>query len=393
MNKETDKISIIVPIYNSERYLDKCLSSIIGQTYKNLEIICVDDGSTDNSLAICNKYRLIDDRVIVIHKNNGGVTSARKAGLKIASGEWVGFVDSDDWIELYMYEELLEKMLFYNVWMVCGRYRKCYEDYSVDSNSKFIEGKYDIENDNDFIRNFIFSVDEFYPVFDFSLCDKLFDREKIYSVMNKLSDDIIFWEDAAIVFSYIIKYKKVYIIDKIIYNYQFIDSGSAMHTFDNNKLLSIEKAYDYINISVEKYMNKTKLKEQLKYLKLYFLILYLPEKLESNDGKKMLYIFGDINKTDSLVLYGAGIMGQRYRQYLKKEGVSVCLWVDRRWEKLDENDDIQPPESINSVKYDKILITVIRQDLIDEIKSELKSYGVDDSKIYYLRRDRIQNIL
>ena len=192
----------------------------------------------------------------------------------------------------------------------------------------------------------------------------------------------------------IIRIVRYYVsILEIIYNYQFIDSGSAMHTFDNNKLLSIEKAYDYINISVEKYMNKTKLKEQLKYLKLYFLILYLPEKLESNDGKKMLYIFGDINKTDSLVLYGAGIMGQRYRQYLKKEGVSVCLWVDRRWEKLDENDDIQPPESINSVKYDKILITVIRQDLIDEIKSELKSYGVDDSKIYYLRRDRIQNIL
>lgn len=393
MNKESDKISIIVPVYNSEKYLDRCLSSIIGQTYKNLEIICVDDGSTDNSLAICNKYSLIDDRVIVIHKNNGGVTSARKAGVKIASGEWIGFVDSDDWIEPYMYKELLEKMLFYDVWMVCGGYRKCYEDYSVDSNSKFIEGEYNIENDNDFMHNFIFSVNEFYSVFDFSLCDKLFDREKLYSVMNKMSDDIIFWEDAAIVFSYIIKYKKVYIIDKIIYNYQFIDSGSAMHTFDNNKLLSIEKAYDYINISVEKYMNKTKLKEQLKYLKLYFLILYLPEKLESNDGKKMLYIFGDINKTDSLVLYGAGIMGQRYRQYLKKEGVSVCLWVDRRWEKLDENDDIQPPESINSVKYDKILITVIRQDLIDEIKSELKSYGVDDSKIYYLRRDRIQNIL
>lgn len=393
MNKETDKISIIVPIYNSERYLDKCLSSIIGQTYKNLEIICVDDGSTDNSLAICNKYRLIDDRVIVIHKNNGGVTSARKAGLKIASGEWVGFVDSDDWIEPYMYEELLEKMLFYDVWMVCGRYRKCYEDYSVDSNSKFIEGKYDIENDNDFMHNFIFSVNEFYSVFDSSLCDKLFDREKLYSVMNKMSDDIIFLEDAAIVFSYIIKYKKVYIIDKIIYNYQFIDSGSAMHTFDNKKLLSIEKAYDFINISVEKYMNNTKLKEQLKYLKLYFLILYLPDKFESNDGKKMLYTFGDINKTDSLVLYGAGIMGQRYRQYLKKEGVSVCLWIDKRWEKLEKIDDIQPPESINSVKYDKILITVIRQDLIDEIKSELKSYGVDDSKIYYLRRDRIQNIL
>lgn len=101
MNKELGKISVIVPIYNADRYLERCLSSIIGQTYKNLEIICVDDGSTDNSLAICNKYSLLDNRIKVIHKNNGGVTSARKAGMKIASGEWVGFVDSDDWLELY----------------------------------------------------------------------------------------------------------------------------------------------------------------------------------------------------------------------------------------------------------------------------------------------------
>lgn len=393
MNKEQDKISVIVPIYNSEIYLDKCLSSIIGQTYKNLEIICVDDGSTDNSLAICNKYRLLDDRVIVIHKNNGGVTSARKVGLKIASGEWVGFVDSDDWIEPYMYEELFKNSILYGVPMVCGNYRKCYENYSIESNFKFDEGKYDIENDNEFMDKFIFSINEFNYGVNGSLCDKLFDRKKLYSIVYEMSNDIIFLEDTAIVFSYIIKYKRIYLVDKVVYNYRFSNDQSSMHTFNDSKLSSIEKAFKFVYTYIEKYMNKKELKDQLKYLKYYYFLLYLPEKLETNDRKKILYMFGDINKTDDLVLYGAGIMGERYRQYLKREGVNVCLWVDKRWEKIGKNNDIKSPELIKSVKYDKILITVIRQDLIDEIKNELKSYEIDDGKIYYLRRDRIRNML
>lgn len=139
MNKELGKISVIVPIYNADRYLERCLSSIIGQTYKNLEIICVDDGSTDNSLAICNKYSLLDNRIKVIHKNNGGVTSARKAGMKIASGEWVGFVDSDDWLELYAYERMIKKGEKKDVTLICGNFRRNYENHSIDYISKFNE--------------------------------------------------------------------------------------------------------------------------------------------------------------------------------------------------------------------------------------------------------------
>ena len=101
-----NKISIIVPIYNSEEYLTKCIESIICQTYRDLEIILIDDGSTDSSPDICDRYKSADERIIVIHKENGGNTSARKAGLAIATGEYVGFVDSDDWIEPAMYETL-----------------------------------------------------------------------------------------------------------------------------------------------------------------------------------------------------------------------------------------------------------------------------------------------
>ena len=93
------KVSVIVPIYNAEKYLNKCLESIIGQTYKNLEIILVDDGSSDNSPIICDAWAQIDSRIRVIHKKNGGVSSARNAGIDLAQGDYIGFVDADDWIE------------------------------------------------------------------------------------------------------------------------------------------------------------------------------------------------------------------------------------------------------------------------------------------------------
>lgn len=102
------KISVIVPVYKVEPYLRKCLDSIVGQTYRNLEIILVDDGSPDNCGEICDEYAERDERIRVIHKKNGGLSSARNAGLKLATGLYIGFVDSDDWIESDMYEYLLK---------------------------------------------------------------------------------------------------------------------------------------------------------------------------------------------------------------------------------------------------------------------------------------------
>ena len=107
-------ISVIVPIFQVEKYLKKCISSIIDQSYHNLEIILVDDGSTDNCPAICDQYKEEDSRVKVIHKKNGGLSQARNVGLKFAKGDFIGFVDSDDWIEPNMYEVLLTTMLKVN---------------------------------------------------------------------------------------------------------------------------------------------------------------------------------------------------------------------------------------------------------------------------------------
>lgn len=106
MNKPL--ISVIVPVYNSAKYLEQCVDSIINQTYENLEIILVDDGSTDGSSDLCDSIKKRDKRITVIHKTNGGAASARNAGLKLAKGEFIGFADSDDWLELDMFEHMFE---------------------------------------------------------------------------------------------------------------------------------------------------------------------------------------------------------------------------------------------------------------------------------------------
>jgi len=116
-------ISIIVPIYKVENYIRNCVDSILNQTYENLEIILVDDGSPDNCGSICEEYLLKDNRIKTIHKKNGGLSSARNAGLDIARGEYIGFIDSDDWIESDMYDTLYNALIEYNADIsVCGRY-------------------------------------------------------------------------------------------------------------------------------------------------------------------------------------------------------------------------------------------------------------------------------
>lgn len=112
-------VSIIVPIYNVEKYLERCIQSIVEQTYTNLEIILVNDGSKDNSLYICEKWKKKDSRIIVIDKNNGGLSSARNAGIEIAKGEYLFFVDSDDWLDIHIIQKLYQVIKEYRCEISC----------------------------------------------------------------------------------------------------------------------------------------------------------------------------------------------------------------------------------------------------------------------------------
>ena len=126
-----EKISIIVPVYNTEKYLNKCLDSLVNQTYKNIEIICVNDESPDNSLSILEEYAKKDSRVRVINKKNAGASEARNTGLSEASGEYIMFLDSDDWIETDTCMIALDNMKKHNVDVVMWPYLREYADKSI----------------------------------------------------------------------------------------------------------------------------------------------------------------------------------------------------------------------------------------------------------------------
>lgn len=135
MKYEKDKITVIIPVYNVENYLERCLKAVLYNTYTNLEIICVNDGSTDNSKKILEDYSQRDKRVIVINKKNNGISSARNAGIKIATGEYIAFVDSDDWIHEKYFEYLIRGIDTADL-VICN-YIRSYKSGSVETDDAY----------------------------------------------------------------------------------------------------------------------------------------------------------------------------------------------------------------------------------------------------------------
>lgn len=147
------KISIIVPIYNVEKYINKCVDSILGQTFKDFELILVDDGSPDRCGKICDEYAQKDARVKVVHKENGGLSDARNRGIEEAKGEYIGFVDSDDYIDKDMYEILYDSLIENNADIsVCGVY-DCYSDRIAQNN---IDGKMHVFSNQEALKEVLY---------------------------------------------------------------------------------------------------------------------------------------------------------------------------------------------------------------------------------------------
>lgn len=173
-------ISVIIPAYNLEQYLAICLDSLLKQTYRDLELIVIDDGSTDETGKIADQYAETDRRVHVIHKENGGVTSARMAGIRAASGEWIGFVDGDDWVEAEMYEHLLMNALKEKADISHCGYQMVFPNRTL---YYYNTGSYQCIKSRDAVEKLLRG--EYEP----GLCNKLFKRELFSSLLRNASFD------------------------------------------------------------------------------------------------------------------------------------------------------------------------------------------------------------
>lgn len=235
------KVSVIVPVYNVEQYVAKCLESVINQTYTNLEIICVDDGSTDNSGNICDEYAQKDSRIKVFHKTNGGLASARNVALSYVTGDYIGFVDSDDWIEPEMYETLVQQIEKNNVDMVCCNYSKVYEDRTV-----IMQNEWGIKSgvlDTADILYYAFNRDH-HMGFAIYSCNKMFRADKIKDY--RFDESLAEAEDVDFISKVIaINNMKGFYIEKSLYNY-LQRSSSLSYSKDLNMRADFLKSYSKV---------------------------------------------------------------------------------------------------------------------------------------------------
>lgn len=373
------KISVIVPIYNSEEYLTRCLESIICQTYRDLEIILIDDGSTDSSPNICDCYKKADERIKVIHKENGGNTSARKAGLAIATGEYVGFVDSDDWIEPTMYETLYGICSENNLDIIsCGFF--CEKEDGTEEDADFLEeGLHEIENHDVFLQ----SVMKGNPRRSENICSflwsKLIRRELIVRAQNMIDNKIVFIEDRALLYTCYYDIRSIYILKEPLYHYR-IRMNSISHMTDDTMISKINDVYIY----QKELFSEHHASRELIRLNERFLVDHLVGALRNNmgfDGEFVRYVLPWEARGKRIILYGAGFLGNQYYSQLDKF-YCTCCWTDTKWKELEDPRIISPEEALCQ-EYDLIVIAVLRKETADEILMKLKKMGVEDSKIIW----------
>lgn len=246
-----DLISVIIPVYKTELYLRRCLDSVINQTYTNLEIIIVDDGSPDNSGKICDEYALKDKRIKVIHKENGGLSSARNAGIDIATGKYIGFVDSDDEISIYMYEILYKEIIKNKGDIVVCNYTRYKNTPSYSTNNYKIKIYNNTEAILGLIANKHRKIDDY--AWNKLYKTKLF--KKIKFPLNRV------YEDIGTTYLLIFYSKKVITIDAKLYGY-FINLNSISNLTDKNYILdricSYEERYNFLIKRLEEYKNLIK---------------------------------------------------------------------------------------------------------------------------------------
>ncbi|WP_346676742.1 glycosyltransferase family 2 protein [Erysipelatoclostridium sp. An173] len=222
-------ISVIVPAYNIENYIENCLESIIRQTYKNLEIIVIDDGSTDNTGKIIDNFSNFDKRIKVIHKKNEGVSKARLLGVEESKGEYIGFVDGDDQIEKYMYEHLLNNALKYRADISHCGYQMNFPDGHVDYyyNSKMI-----IEQNKDKGLKDLLEGKYIEP----GLWNKLFKRQLFTNLIKEMDFDIKINEDLLMNFYLFNKSNKSIYEDVCLYHYILRKNSASTSKLNENKL-------------------------------------------------------------------------------------------------------------------------------------------------------------
>ena len=373
----TPKISIIVPIYNVEQYLEECIKSIRSQTYRNIQIVLIDDGSTDSSGRICDKHALEDDRIVVVHQKNQGLVAARKAGLKIAKGEYIGFVDGDDYIEPQMYKSMLHVLIRENADMVhtwFSSQTRC-ENKIIDLDTYRM----------DVFKRFIGAENSIADVITPSIWSKLFKSNVIRTAYALVEDNVSYGEDFVCVCATIFIAKRICTMDECFYHYR-VREDSISHK------ISIEsvgqEVWLYTNICNA--LKKLNVYEEIKSEMDSFLmkhILFGFKRLHHYEIPISRFIFPSPEKilNKKILLYGAGNVGNDYYSQIRRyTNCEIVAWVDAYPEKYNYPFvEVVGLDALVKVSYDLLLIAIKNKATYMKIKNDLMNRHIPVEKIIW----------
>ncbi len=378
-------LSIIVPVYNVLPYLEKCIESVINQTYKNIEVILVDDGSTDGSGDICDRYAKNDYRIKTYHIENGGSVKARKIGLERANGSYIGFVDSDDYITLDMYERLVQILEKYEADFVASNYYEVRDDFI--SKVESLEDEFVVIN-NQAKRKECFSNYYFFGphMIPYGLVLKIYKKEFIVDCFSYIPEEQQFGEDSLVLMWMLIKAKKFATTRDAFYYYRILNS--SLSHFDSKEMVKKEYILSRCRQDiVDQHKDIIDEKAFWNFIGKKMQIAYECRARVDRVPAKYRYYFDDINSLfeKKILIYGAGRVGTDYYYQLNESGVDVVAVADIKAELLyfPYSCPVIKPDDIINTQYDIILIAIFDSSSVTNVKNQLRLMGIPDRKIIW----------
>ncbi len=393
MTGDSMKLSVIVPIFNVKKYLRECLDSILRQSYREYELILVDDGSTDISGSICDEYAASDERINVIHKPNEGLVNARKTGLASATGQYIICVDSDDWIEQGMFERFVGLMDSEDVDLVLAARYKDTGDSGRKILQAFPEGRYDRDRIRGEILPHMIMNDVFFRWgISPNMWDRVFKRDLLVKCQMDVDESLTMGEDAACTYPYILDCNSLYIAHDAYYHYR--QTTTSMTSTSGDAELERER-FRTLYHSVKKLLARRNCKDGLLRQWLgYVLFLSVPRADIIYDGFQdldYLYPFSGVHKGDTIVIYGAGEYGQRLYRFNDRTGFcKVAALVDRNFLELSKQGiPVVSPEEMSDLEFDSIVLAISFYDVRTLLLNELSKtnpgvpiYGMDEVLVF-----------
>lgn len=383
------KVSVIIPVYNVEPWLRQCLDSVANQTLKEIEIVCVNDGSTDNSGSILDEYALCDSRFIIIHKKNGGPVSARRAGLDVAKADYISYIDSDDWIEREMLNSDYNAAIQTDADVLVNKGIYIEDKWnSYISSSTIPAGVYS----NDLLRTEIYPKmmrkDNILVGINGSLCAKLFKRALIEKYDALIDERITIYEDWASIYLYIAHAKTVTITENAFYHYRIDHTSSLTRSSRDDHLFNLHLVYNILKSGFMDSKDSILLINELNML-MERAIFHSNRYLMGIDGYRhnygYIFPFQIISKGCRLLLYGAGAVGiAYYRQLITTGYCSEIIWVDRKWNAISAKGfPVMNSEELDRYDFDELVIAVLEEERAQGIRDYLIEKGVPAEKIVW----------